>query len=239
MSKEIVLDKGYVAIVDDEDYERIIGVGRWTVAVRRNSIYAQNRKKTSGRTRTIYMHRFILNITDPKIEVDHRDHDGLNNRRYNIRESTRRQNAQNMMKMRHNTSGYKGVRLTRGSWDGRVSTEPGCIACGRFVTPEEAAHAVDYFAKLHNGDFAYLNFPDDQWSFDKIESRRLKKTDRICINNGTKSRFLNNNDPIPVGWVLGRLPNTKRGIVPAYREALEHDGSTILVEYAALYDEEA
>lgn len=38
------------------------------------------------------MHRWIMGVTDPEIEVDHRDNDGLNNQRYNLRPCTHLQN---------------------------------------------------------------------------------------------------------------------------------------------------
>ena len=41
---------------------------------------------------TILMHRVILGVTDPLVEVDHRDNDGLNNRRFNLRACTHQQN---------------------------------------------------------------------------------------------------------------------------------------------------
>lgn len=62
--------------------------------------------------RGIRMHRFILGIADPRVQVDHDDRDGLNNQRYNLRTCTNAQNQVNKPKVRlSDTSRYKGVYL--------------------------------------------------------------------------------------------------------------------------------
>jgi hypothetical protein len=81
--REIPLpNKGLIAYVSDEDYERVSAL-RWWAQTRkdRNLIYA--RSKIKGKP--VSMHRFILDLTDPKIIVDHIDGNGLKNTRDNIR----------------------------------------------------------------------------------------------------------------------------------------------------------
>jgi hypothetical protein len=106
----------------------------------------------------IYLHRFILGITDPKIRVDHQDGDGLNCRRSNIRVSTPSLNTANAGK-RPGSNPYKGV-LKRGSrWIARIKVNYTSRHLGTFDTPEEAARAYDRAAVETFGEFARLNFP--------------------------------------------------------------------------------
>jgi hypothetical protein len=94
--------------------------------------------------------------------VDHIDHNGLNNRRSNLRLCTAQQNARNHRPQLRGSSKYKGV-----SWrqDGKVFRaliwhNGKSINLGRFKNEIDAAKAYDKAAKKYFGEFAYLNFPD-------------------------------------------------------------------------------
>ena len=204
--KSIPLTKGKVALVDDEDYDRVVAQGKWSAVRGRNDTwYAQRRPRANGKRKPVYMYRFILGITDPTIEVDHEDHDGLNNRRYNLRSCSRRQNSWNMGKQATNSSGFKGVDRFKGSsWRARISTKERIVELGLFATAKDAAHAYDVAAEKYHGEFASFNFPGEILSEEEIERRRLKKYDRRWINDGKKSRFWNNGTPLPMGWDYGR-----------------------------------
>jgi hypothetical protein len=91
----------------------------------------------------------------PEGEVDHKDGDGLNNRWRNLREATRSQNHANSKRARNNTSGFKGVRLSRsGRYRARIAVNKKRIALGSFDTPEEAHDAYCRAAKKFFGEFA-------------------------------------------------------------------------------------
>lgn len=157
MSKEIPLTKGYVAIVDDEDYP-ILSRYKWQVSLRETNIYAVtdiNRKR-------IYMHRMIMG--EPKgMTVDHRDGDGLNNRRSNLRIATRRQNVINRLRLLPNrASKYRGVfRITKSpSWRAQIFVKGKSIYLGSFATEEAAALAYNAAALQYHGEFAVLNSVD-------------------------------------------------------------------------------
>lgn len=161
--KEIELTKGYVALVDDEDYETVSQYKWYTVVIPESPLrYANTKLPGSGKTglRTA-MHRLLL---DPgELMVDHIDGDGLNNQRSNLRLVTHAQNMLNRRKHSSNTSGYKGVywEPERGKWRCQVKVGGRVTRVGRFDDLLEAALAYDRVAKELHGEFARLNFPEN------------------------------------------------------------------------------
>jgi len=107
--KTIPLTQGKVAIVDDEDFDRV-SQKKWYAQHNKNTFYAMTRNGKNGGHEL--MHRRIMN--PPKgLEVDHINHDGLDNRRFNLRICTREQNARNSIRKKTNTSGFTGVSLSK------------------------------------------------------------------------------------------------------------------------------
>jgi hypothetical protein len=154
--KLIKLTRGLFAQVDDEDYDRI-NQFRWYAKTFKtaHSYYAARNERDGKRQNTILLHRFIINA--PKgMQVDHRDHNGLNCQRRNIRICTLRQNSMNQRC--HSKSGYKGVYVNNKGIIGQISVNGKQIHLGLFKTFIEAAHAYDDAAKIYFGEFAYLNF---------------------------------------------------------------------------------
>ena len=155
----------YFAMVDDVDYERVINFN-WHVVEVSSLKYASS-------SHIGLLHRFILGITDPKIFVDHKDGNGLNCQRNNIRKCTSSQNQKN--KKPSGTSKYLGVFIQKviGSyknkkgdmktsinkyWRAEISINGTKKYIGLFKTEYEAAMAYDSLAKIHHGEFANLNF---------------------------------------------------------------------------------
>lgn len=96
----------------------------------------------------------------PGFIVDHRDHEGLNNTRTNLRLATRSQNSCNNKKTRGRSSKYKGVsRDKRGYWRAKIHFKGKHIFLGYFDNEIDAARAYDKAAKELHGEFAVLNFP--------------------------------------------------------------------------------
>ena len=111
MTKEIQLTKGQIALVDDEDYEYLSRFIWKTMKVPR-IFYAY-----SGH---ILLHR--LNMGNPKtLIVDHIDHNGLNNKKDNLRLCTRQENIMGKRKSEKSFSKYKGVTFNSGSWRARIT----------------------------------------------------------------------------------------------------------------------
>lgn len=162
---QIPLTNGYVAIVDDEDYDRVMAAGPWFVkpSSARYTRYAQHHvRDASGKFKKQLLHRFILAVTDPAVKVDHKDLDGLNCRRDNLRICTHTQNMHNRPK-RHpssSSSQYKGVRRTTNKkWQAIIKANGKTVHLGVFTDEYTAARAYDGAAIRLHGEFARLNFP--------------------------------------------------------------------------------
>lgn len=99
------------------------------------------------------MHNLIMG----QLGVDHRDHNGLNNKRSNLRVATNGQNQAN----RRTSAQYRGIFKDRsGKWVARIRQPVGKREyLGYFSDPEEAARAYDRAAVRIHGEFALLNFP--------------------------------------------------------------------------------
>jgi hypothetical protein len=108
----------------------------------------------------VLLHRLVLGLSEDDPLVDHRDLDGLNNKRKNLRVATKSQNGHNRLKRADNTSGYKGVYLCRstGRWRAATQAEGARHKLGRFDDPESAARAYDTAALRLHGEFARTNF---------------------------------------------------------------------------------
>src|SRR5579872_2294129 len=145
MSKEIILNRG-VAIVDDEDYDCIVGF-RWTATENStNAVYA----RTIIGGRTIYMHRMVLR--EPSSHIDHINGNALDNRKENLRLCTRRQNNSNAVVRTGRR--LKGVYPRNGRFMALIQVDYRPINLGRFQSEDEAAHAYNKAAVLFHGDFA-------------------------------------------------------------------------------------
>jgi hypothetical protein len=109
------------------------------------------------RCNKILLHRIFLNITNSKIFIDHKNHNGLDNRMNNLRISTNAQNQWNQRLRKDNTSGFKGVSFFQGKWMSLIRFNNKKIFLGLFNDKIEAAIAYNNKAKELFGNFAYTN----------------------------------------------------------------------------------
>jgi hypothetical protein len=166
-AKLLPLSQNKFAIVDADDYDRLSKY-KWCLSRTPHTNYALTRLRIKARPvkgkrpkrKTLMMHRFITNAPRHLV-VDHINHNGLDNRKTNLRLCTRAQNCRNRRPFRLNGSRYKGV-----SWDKQRKLFLAAIRCngkyynlGRFKSETKAAKAYDKKAIELFGEFAYLNFP--------------------------------------------------------------------------------
>lgn len=159
--KTIELSQEKFALIDDEDYDYLMR-WKWHALKSKNTFYAvRNIPAQNGQPRTgIGMHRAIMNLNDKDIHVDHEDHNGLNNQKYNIRVCTRSQNMSNRRAQKNSSSKYVGVcfRKDNQKWQATVHKNGKQYFIGFFNLEEDAAKAYDRKAKKLKGQFANLNF---------------------------------------------------------------------------------
>lgn len=144
-------------IIDDEDYSKIDGF-RWRLgndgyAKAAKYLYTKNGKEFRQELR---MHRLIMGAP-MGVEVDHINHDKLDNRRSNLRLCDRKQNKANTRIVSTNTSGYKGVSLHRGKWQASIRIDGKLLYLGAYNNIVDAA--IQYNKKAYEvwGEFAWLN----------------------------------------------------------------------------------
>lgn len=92
--KEIPLTQGKIAKVSDADFTRVRNAGSWQAHVNQSGLWYAKRKfrVKSGERKTVFMHRFILDCQYEECHVDHKDGDGLNNQRSNLRKVSAKEN---------------------------------------------------------------------------------------------------------------------------------------------------
>lgn len=151
-------------IIDDNDYDKIKGY-TWRVNFVRGKFYALTTVcRTGKKPLTIKMHRLILNLHNkPTPHIDHKNENGLDNRRRNMRKASIPQNSRNVGPTSRSVTGYKGVSLyTKGPQAGkfvvRLRFYNKTYFGGYFKSAKVAAEKYDQLAKKYHGRFAYQNF---------------------------------------------------------------------------------
>lgn len=154
----IPLSKGQFAIIDDEDAHLVTGKwhARWSEASK--TFYAQTNVRVDTSYKTTQMHRVIMGIDDRTIQVDHKNHNGLDNRRENLRIATGSQNMANTRSTR-GVSVHRGISFVsdRGAWRSQIGIDGKTLHLGYYGTEIEAAQAYNNASIVAFGEFATLN----------------------------------------------------------------------------------
>ena len=153
----------FICTIDTEVYDLIKG-HRWSAykAIAGKTYYAKTAiRKPDGQQTTIYIQHFVL--PDAK-EIDHKDGNGLNNRKENLRSATHSQNMMNRKKINNTTSRFIGVHWREDvkKFRAYISINKKRVDLGHFKDEVEAAKRYDEKAKELHGEFAQLNFPNTE-----------------------------------------------------------------------------
>jgi hypothetical protein len=154
----ISLPSGHAVLVDLADLP-LVAEYKWILHRAKKKMYAKARvcqgSPLWGTIINVYLHRLLMN-SPGRMEVDHANGDGLDNRRSNLRLATHSQNMGNMFPPR---PGFpKGVRMTTtGMWRAELGSGIKNRYLGTFLTKEEAVAAYDAAAIERWGEFARPN----------------------------------------------------------------------------------
>lgn len=151
--------------MDDEDYE-YLSQFQWHAhpasGVKSRRFYAVRVVQKNYVKHNILMHRVILNCPG---SIDHRDHDGLNNQRSNIRPCTRSQNLANSVRQVRGSSKWVGVYQEKSQknrvkkWRAAIQKDKKVISIGYFKHEHNAATAYNFVSDELFGEFAFFNLP--------------------------------------------------------------------------------
>lgn len=154
---KIPLTRNFEALIDKQDFE-IVRQYKWhTHESHKGYFYAvTNIRLSCGKRAILKMHRLLLGLHDRNVKVDHKDGNGLNNKRSNIRICTQGQNVLNTSVQKNNTTGLKGVSFSkkRNVYVARLMFNGEYKLCKQFKTAEEAYKAYCEAARKFHGEFA-------------------------------------------------------------------------------------
>lgn len=164
--KRIKLSQGQYALVDNEDYDILMELSPWYTSYNSytKSFRAERNVYTvDGRRIRIKMSRFLTNFPD-NMEIDHKNHNTLDNRKTNLRIVTKSKNHMNEKKARTykgkiTSSIYKGVSFNKQTkkWHCAITLNGHLIYLGYFTHEKNAAIAYNTAAKKYFGNYAHLN----------------------------------------------------------------------------------
>lgn len=151
MAKKIPLTQGQFSIVDDEDFEWL---NQWKWYYNNGYVKRNAKRDNNGIQHKISMHTLLLKVERP-FEVDHINRNPLDNRKINLRKSSRFQNSGNIFYK--NKTGFKGVVKRINRWEAHIRKKGKLIHLGTYKTSIEAARAYNKAALKYYGEFAYTN----------------------------------------------------------------------------------
>lgn len=163
--KAIQLTNGYIALVDDDDFD-YLNKWKWqAIKCKGGYVYAtRGFYKEKGKVRKIMMHREIMK-TPKGMVCDHSDHNTLNNQKSNLRNCSYSNNSMNKTSQKGSSSKYLGVHVNKQKYKGKVYSywraqimvDKKKVTIGSFKSELEAAAAYDCMANKYFGDFANKN----------------------------------------------------------------------------------
>ncbi len=173
---KIFIDKDY-CVIDLDDVEKI---KRYTWYLNEGGYaVASTKRDVNGQQKGFFMHRLIMNIDDPEIEVDHIDRNRLNNRKKNLRFANDNQQSWNRSCGQNKYSAeYKGIYYDTKTktFHVRLFYKGEDIYIGTFYNEISAANAYNYYAIEYFGKYVALNEVDymEKNEWEKYKSKYYK-----------------------------------------------------------------
>lgn len=158
--------------IDKSDKE-VVSKYVWHVA---KTGYVRTANYELFKRKKVTLHRFLLDVKNPKILIDHVNRDKSDNRRSNLRLCTAAENARNSAPSKKNkskTSKFKGVAKNDSGFSAKISI-------GTYETEEQAVIAFDQIAYFLHGEFAYLNFPENKEKYKNNEFMYLVRKEKYA-----------------------------------------------------------
>ena len=170
----------HIIFLDDEDYP-LVEEYVWFIVKKNDKDHTLYAMTHNEYEKNIPMHRLLFDFPHKSIEVDHINHNGLDNRRENLRLCTRSQNAANCRPRTDGVSKYKGVgfktdQFRRKPWTASIKVNYRTIRLGHFYIEEEAALAYNEAAIRYFGEFACINEVSLPENIEEIKQSRTRKT---------------------------------------------------------------
>jgi hypothetical protein len=167
VSKSIELTQNKVTVVDDEYYEELSKFKWYAAEIKPSCFYTiRNYRSEDGKRHSLRLHRVVWEIKNGRIpvgvQIDHINHDTLDNRLENLRLCNTSENQANQRKASNKLSKFKGVTWykARNKWGVRICCHRKLLYLGLFESEIAAAKAYDEKARELFGEFANLNFPE-------------------------------------------------------------------------------
>lgn len=151
---EILLTKGKTVLIDIEDIEKVCQ-WNWSTQVHKAKNKENFYARRNDKGKHIMLHRFLMNAPEG-LEVDHKNGNGLDNRKSNLRLATKAQNNTNISRLKNNK--FRGVYSTKKGYRVQICHQRKPIHLGYFNSEKEAATVYNNKAIELFGEFAVLNF---------------------------------------------------------------------------------
>lgn len=147
----IPLTQGMEAIIDADDVGLVSGFN-WTVMRVGRTAYAKRNDTRGGTQKTVLLHRVIIGAAKTDC-VDHRNGNGLDCRRENLRLASKPQNNRNTRMHRDNRIGFKGVCKHFSRYSASIQVNGQKQYLGMFATAEDAHAAYCAASAIYHGEF--------------------------------------------------------------------------------------
>lgn len=153
---EVPLTQGKYALIDNEDLELVMRYKWCYIRAKSGNEYAVTMIPIGKKQKQLRMHILIMGKGESPY-IDHKNNNGIDNRKENLRFCTPKQNRQNSYKRKNSTSVFKGVCHDNRGWRATICENGKCMHLGYFKNEIEAANAYNEKAKKLHGDFYSLN----------------------------------------------------------------------------------